>query len=180
MFITRQALVSPNIMLLTQTVALLAIFGAEIDRAGVTPWTPQLRAQITVESAWRPDVCSRFACGLAQFTPATWGDIAPLTRPSCADQQETDPACSIRAQIVYMQRLLRRYTDSERRDQWAFAWAAYNGGAGWISREKRQCRKRPGCDPARWYANVADQCIRAAWACRENRAYPRKIERAMG
>ena len=166
--------------MLVQTLALLAIFSAEVDRAGVEAWQPQLHAQVTVESHWRPSVCSAYACGLAQFTDPTWSDIAPYTRPSCADLPPTDPACSIRSQIVYMSRLMRRYDDAQTDvDQWRMAWAAYNGGPGWIRKERRRCKRRVGCDPDVWLGNVADQCMRAEWACDENRAYPLKIEAAL-
>ncbi len=164
---------------MTIPLVLLAVFAAEVERAGAGEFAPLLHAQVTVESAWRPDARSRWAAGLAQFTPPTWGDIAPLTDPPCDGAAETDPACSIRAQIVYMVRLLRRYGDSDRRARWAFAQAAYNGGAGWISREKKVCARRLGCDPAGWFDHVERHCVRAGWACEENRAYPRKIVRAL-
>ncbi len=156
--------------------ALLPVFEAELARAGVKRWSPQLAAQIQVESAWKPDARSKYAAGLAQFTPATWQDIAPRADPSCAGKPETDPACSIRSQIVYMRRLLSRYRSSlTAGDRWAFAWAAYNGGPGWITREKSRCKRKPNCNPSRWWRNVERHCIRAGWACRENRAYPKKI-----
>ena len=160
--------------------SLRGVFDAEVARAGVAGWRSQLAAQVWIESHWRPDVSSPWAHGLAQFTPPTWSDIAPVTDPSCAGVSMFDPACSLRAQIVYMRKLRRRYFFSgSDADRWAFAWAAYNGGPGWISREKRQCRKDPRCDAARWYRHVERHCRRAAWACRENRAYPVKIARAL-
>ena len=76
-----------------------------------------------------------------------------------------------------MRRLLHRYRLT--RARWPFAWAAYNGGPGWIGREHARCRRQPGCDPRQWYGHVERHCIRARWACEENRAYPRKIERAL-
>ena len=160
------------------TAALLAVFYGELAGAGLPldPFESRFRAQIQVESAWRPEARSKYAARLAQFTPATWSDIAPYTDPSCAGTPETDPACSIRSQIVYMRRLLIRYSDSATpEDQWAFASAAYNGGPGWISREKARCAAAPDCEPRRWWGHVELHCLRAAWACRENRAYPQKI-----
>ena len=166
--------------MLLQTLALLSVFNAEVKAADVEEWTNQLHAQITVESAWRPNACSIYACGLAQFTLPTWGDIAPLTNPSCAEIDYKDPECSVRSQIVYMKRLLRRYDDADSfRDRWIFAWAAYNGGPGHISKEKRKCRAIIGCDPGKWEDNVKDICDRADWACDENRQYPDKIIREM-
>ena len=99
--------------------------------------------------------------------------FAPLTTPSCAEQPETDPACSIRAQIVYDTKLMRRYRRAATpRDRWAFTLAAYNGGPGWISREKRRCQRAPGCAPARWFGHVERHCLRAAWACRREPRLP--------
>ena len=165
-------------LLLLHHALLLNIFSTEVERAAVPNWAPQLAAQIDVESNWRPAAQSKYATGRAQFTPPTWRDIAPYTSPSCSGKPETDPACSIRSQIVYMRRLMHRYRYAATpADQWAFAWAAYNGGPGWIKKENARCRRRPGCSPSRWWGHVAKRCIRADWACRENWDYPKKILR---
>ncbi len=152
---------------------LAPVFEAEVARAGAAGMRAELAAQIHRESSWRPRARSRYASGLAQFTPPTWSDIAPLTAPRCDGTDPTDPGCAIRAQIVYMRRLLARYRFD--REPWEFSWAAYNGGPGWIAREKSRCRREPGCDPRRWTGHVERHCIRAAWACAENRAYPAKV-----
>ena len=166
---------------LLQTAALLAIFGAEVESAGVEEWERQLHGQITVESAWRPNAVSPAgAAGLTQFMRPTWADIAPYTSPSCDGIDRTDPACSVRAQIVYMGRLRRIYRDANSaRDQWALAWAAYNGGMGNLRKERRACRRRVGCDPDVWYDSLEHVCKRSESACHENRNYPRRIEAAM-
>ena len=79
-----------------------------------------------------------------------------------------------------MSKLLRRYKSVDSyKDRWRFAWAAYNGGPGWINREIRKCKTIAGCNPYVWTGNVESICFRAAWACKENRAYPKKIIRAM-
>ena len=164
--------------LLLQSAALFAVFDAEVKRAGMEPYRPLLAAQIRQESAWDCNARSRFAAGCAQFTPPTWGQYSVEVRPSCAGIPPTDPACAFRAQSLYMGRLLRSYRLSATlRDREAFALAAYNGGAGWIKREKRKCRQDPRCNPGRWWRNVADKCIRAPWACKENREYPDRIFR---
>lgn len=156
--------------------ALVLIVLAELAAADFLAAEQQIRAQITVESAWRHDVCSPYACGLTQFTLPTWQDISPLTRPSCEGIDRFDPACATRAQIVYMRRLLKRYEyASTSRDRWMFSWAAYNGGPGWINRESKRCKRVHKCDPSRWEGNVEKFCIRANWACNENRAYPYKV-----
>ena len=171
---------TPAIGLLLVIPSLLQpIFDAEISRSKLNQFAPQMAAQVQVESAWRPEARSKYAAGLAQFTPPTWGDIAPATVPSCSDQTGTDPACSLRAQNLYMSRLLGLFSDSPAPDRWAFAWASYNGGYGWIRREKYKCKLAVRCDPRRWWGHVAKYCIRADWACSENRSYPDKILRAM-
>ena len=165
-------------LLLFQSAALLFIFDTEIKRAGMEQYRPLLAAQIRQESAWNCEAKSRFAAGCAQFTPPTWEQYSLEVRPSCKDIPPTDPACSFRAQSLYMGRLLRSYRASATsRDRSAFALAAYNGGSGWIAREKRRCKQDPRCDPLRWWGHVADKCIRASWACKENREYPDRIFR---
>ena len=138
---------------------LLAILLAEVNAANVEPWTKQIHGQVITESACRPDACSIYACGLAQFTLPTWGDISPLTQPSCEGVDYKDPACSVRSQIVYMSRLMRKYETRTNRDKWQFAWAAYNGGPGWINREVRKCKSIIGCDPRTWKDNVENICF---------------------
>ena len=156
------------------TAALLAVFLAEITAGG--HWAQErvtfLAAQIEVESAWRPKAESPYALGLAQFTPATWGDIAPATTPPCIEYPITDPACSIRAQILYMKRLTSALRRTEQ--PMLFAASAYNGGLGWVRREQRLCSTLPGCNPNQW-ESLERVCLRAQWACKENKAYPSKI-----
>ena len=94
-------------------------------------------AQVQAESAWRPAAASKYAGGLAQFTPPTQGDWYPRTKPSCKGVALTNPACSLRANRIYMDWLLNRYRGAwSKRDQLAFALAAYNGGAGWIDQRE--------------------------------------------
>ena len=156
------------------TAALLAVFLAEITAGG--HWAEErvtfLAAQIEVESAWRPHARSKYAAGLAQFTPSTWQDISPATLPSCEGVAVTNPPCSIRAQLVYMRRLEHAVRRTE--DPLVLAARAYNGGLGWIRREQRLCSTIAGCNPNS-AASLDAVCIRADWACKENLAYPGKI-----
>ena len=132
---------------------LLTTFNVEVERAGVEAWRPWLAAQIHRESACRPEAQSRVgAQGLTQFMPKTWRDIAPQTRPSCAEISPFDPSCAIRAQIVYMRQGRRRVgvwaTES---DLVAASLAGYNGGVGWVLRERRACSQDARCSPMRWW-----------------------------
>ena len=163
---------------LAEAESLRSIFGIEIKRAGAKYDVARQRgAQLHVESLCNPLAKSKYAEGVAQFTPATRRYIYPKTTPSCAGVPATDPACSIRAQLFYMDLLMRgtRGTYSP----WIFALADYNGGAGWRRREQAKCRKTPNCNPRRWFGNVERTCIRAPWACKENRHYPIRIVMVM-
>lgn len=168
-----------TLAVLLQTSALLSIFDTEITRAQVPQYRSLFAAQIQQESAWRPNAESPYAQGLTQFTPPTRGDIYPQTRPSCEFASPYDPACSVRAQILYMTRFIKNYAwAATMRDRQAFALAAYNGGGGkWFKMERRKCRQDSRCSPSRWWGNVADKCVRATWACKENREYPDRIFR---
>lgn len=157
---------------MTPDIALVALFLIEIDRANLRHEAAWYAAQIEQESAWRPTAASKYAKGLAQFTPPTWGDIAPLTDPSCVDKPETDPACSVRAQLLYMERLKRSVAKVDAPRLQAFR--AYNGGLGWLRREQRRCAEKPRCNPYS-YQDLLDVCVRADWACRENQEYPGRI-----
>ncbi|MCY4121582.1 MAG: transglycosylase SLT domain-containing protein [Acidobacteria bacterium] len=164
------------VLFLLQTAGLLSVFDAEVDRAGLTQHRVLLAAQIQQESAWDCEAQSRSAAGCAQFTAPTWGQFSVEVRPSCEGVPRTDPSCAFRVQSHYMKRLLNSYRMSATpQDQAALALAAYNGGSGWIRREKRKCKQDPRCTPNRWFGHVEEHCIRADWACRINREYPVRI-----
>lgn len=163
---------------LLQAASLISVFDAEVERAGMTQHRPMLAAQIEQESNWNCEARSRNAAGCAQFTSPTWEQYSVEVRPSCEGVPPTDPPCAFRAQSLYMKRLLNRYRMSASpRDQKALALAAYNGGTGWIRREKRRCKRDSRCSPDRWFGHVEDHCIRSKRACRENREYPVRINR---
>ena len=170
-------------MLLPCLVAgLLMTFNVEVERAGVESWRPWLAAQIRQESACRPNARSPVgAQGLTQFMPPTWRDVAPQTKPSCAGRSPFDPPCAIRAQILYMTQV-RRWVGSwaTESDRVAASLAGYNGGAGWVKRERRVCRQEARCSPSRWWGNVEKHCLRSAANCHENRDYPVRIFRYAG
>jgi len=128
-------------------------------------------AQIEQESSWRPEVCSPYACGLAQFTAET-ADWAAMRWRDLRPADVFSPSWAIRAMIRYDGFLLERVGMREECDAWAAALAAYNGGLGWIRRDKRLCAAAEECDPEVWWANVEEHTDRAEWARRENRHYP--------
>lgn len=60
-------------------------------------------------------------------------------------------------------------------DQWAFILCAYNGGLGWVQRDRALAATK-GYDPARYWGNVEFvNAGRGAAYFRENRGYPRRI-----
>lgn len=143
---------------------------------------PVMAAQINQESRWHERVCSAFACGLAQFTPSTAKWISGVYKKELAGANVFNPEWAIRALTRYDHFLYesvgRPEPDSEC-DQWAFTLSAYNGGLGWVERDRLVCRSigRGLCDADAWFGNVADNPDprRSAGAVRENRGYPRTI-----
>ena len=138
-----------------------------------------LAAQVHKESSWRQDARSPFAHGLAQFTPATAQDICrwyPELRPC----DTGDPRWSLRAQAVYMKRLMNRWPDAA--EPWLFGLAGYNSGPGWTDRSRAVCRSEDCCDPERWAGHVeqAMDSRHAGWAFGENREYVRRIVADLG
>lgn len=137
----------------------------------------RLAAQIHQESGWRSDAASPYAYGLTQFTPATarW---LPTVCPEVGAVDVWDPSWSIRAQSCYMAWLYNRagrvgpgnYTYCSR---WAFALRAYNGGEGWLLRERKKAQAA-GANANAW-REVEGFRSRATWAHHENIGYPQRI-----
>lgn len=129
--------------------------------------------QVHQESGWRADARSPYAVGLAQFTPATaeWigGVYADL-----GERQPYNPAWSLRALVRFDRFLWERNPAATPCDRMAFALSAYNGGEGWLRREQARTAAA-SADRLRWFGHVERHCARAAWACDENRDYPRRI-----
>ena len=161
-------------------------YRADLTREARAAWGMQapvavMAAQIHQESAWRPDAQSPYADGLAQFVPATAEWVAERW-PALGGAAPFNPQWSIRAMARYDRWLFDRYgaPAATACDQWAFTLSAYNGGQGWLMRDRAHCREQPvcpGCDSTRWWGHVADHPDprRASWAVTENRDYPRRI-----
>ncbi|MFZ5659175.1 MAG: transglycosylase SLT domain-containing protein [Pseudomonadota bacterium] len=144
---------------------------------GINAPVARFAAQIQQESAWRPAARSRYAEGLAQFTPATAAWIAQAY-PRLGAAAPYSPQWAIRALVTYDRhlylRILPRQGRVEACDRWAMTLSAYNGGLGWVGRD-RALAARAGADPDRWWRHVERYSPRADWARRENRDYPRRI-----
>jgi len=132
-------------------------------------------AQVHQESAWRPEAQSRFASGLAQFTPATAAWISGAYRAELGTGDVFNPRWALRALVRYDKHLSDRIAGAASAcDHWAFVLSAYNGGPGWVERDRALAASR-GADPSRWWGHVERHSARAAWAFAENRGYPRRI-----
>lgn len=131
--------------------------------------------QIHQESGWKNDARSGYADGLAQFTPDTADWIGGVF-PDLAERQPFNPAWALRALVRYDRYLWERMpATAPPCDRMAFALAAYNGGAGWVTRDRRKA-KADGADADRWFGQVERyNAGRAPAFFAENRHYPRAI-----
>lgn len=137
----------------------------------------QLAAQMHQESIWKPKARSRAgAMGVAQFMPATAKWIATAFPRELGQFDPWDPAQAIRGAAIYDRYLYDRVAGATECDRWAFAFASYNGGLGWVNRDKARA-SATGADPARWFGHVelTADARRAAVNVRENRGYVRRI-----
>ncbi|MFQ9869065.1 MAG: transglycosylase SLT domain-containing protein [Bilophila wadsworthia] len=138
-------------------------------------------AQIHTESWWRNDTVSAAnAQGLAQFIPSTarW---LPTVAPEVGKPQPFNPAWSLRACVVYDKYLWDRMSAMSAGkslapcDRMAFTLSGYNGGAGWVNRDRNLAAKK-GLDPDRWFRHVETvNAGRKASVIRENRRYVSRI-----
>lgn len=133
-----------------------------------------LAAQVHAESAWNHRARSTHADGLAQFTPATAAWIAETYPGELAEAAPLNPVWALLALCRYDRHLYDRMPGRSSWERWAFTMAAYNGGPGWIPRD-RALAARCGADPNRWFGQVEGFSSRSEAAFRENRAYPRRI-----
>lgn len=132
-------------------------------------------AQVHTESWWRNDTVSHVgAQGLAQFMPST-AKWLPSVAPETGKPEPFNPGWSLRALCAYDKWLWERNDGASAYERMAFTLSAYNGGQGWVNRDRRLARQR-GLDAARWFGAVATvNAGRSAAAWKENRNYPRLI-----
>lgn len=155
-------------------------YRAELVRSARVVWGLEapiavFAAQVHTESWWRNNTVSHVgAQGLAQFMPATarW---LPKVAPETGTPAPFNPGWSLRAMCTYDKWLWDRTDGATAFERMAFTLSAYNGGQGWVNRDKRLARQR-GLNPARWFGHV-ESCNagRSAAAWKENRQYPRRI-----
>jgi len=133
-------------------------------------------AQIHQESGWRIDARSPVGAeGLAQFMPVTSEWFATLHPNDLTTAQPYNPAWAMRALVLYDQYLFKRIQASSLCQQWGFTLSAYNGGLGWVNRDKALA-SASGADSLSWYeATEHYNAGRSKAAFAENRHYPKAI-----
>lgn len=155
-------------------------YRATLTRAAHATWgmdapVSVLAAQIHTESGWNNEARSPVgAQGLAQFMPSTarW---LPSVAPETGKPEPFNPGWSLRALCTYDKWLWERNSGANDYERMAFTLSAYNGGQGWVNRDKKLARQR-GLDATRWFEAVATvNAGRSAAAWKENRNYPRLI-----
>lgn len=143
-------------------------------------------AQIHRESTFNGTAKSAYAVGLAQFTVPTASDAQRLFAADLRDQCDKqggcpgDPQWAIRALVLWDRRLYVNRNFAAGDERWAFVLADYNGGAGWINRERTYCLLTRMCDQVVYFSSVETACgkstpARNAKACSENGSYSHTI-----
>ena len=147
-------------------------------RCGVSPkYYSWLLGQIEQESSWVRDAESKYARGLAQNTPANEEDLLRRYPELRKYQDRLDPKFQFLGQCLMMKRLMNNLTGSSYKDNMRISLRSYNGGVGYILRERNVSRES-GEDP-NVYENLENHCsiFRANWACDENLSYSPHIEK---
>lgn len=155
-------------------------YRSDVIRSARVDWglnapVADLAAQLHQESGWNPVARSPVGAeGLAQFMPSTADWIAGLM-PHLAAREPWNPGWAIRALVSYDRWLWQRVAVPDGCERMAMTLSAYNGGLGWVNRDRRLARLR-GLDDARWFGAVETvNAGRSAANWRENRHYPQRI-----
>jgi len=133
-------------------------------------------AQIHQESKWKADARSHVgAQGLAQFMPGTSKWIANIYPKQLGSNQPYNPTWALQALVTYNHWHYQRITAASECDRWAFVLSAYNGGLGWVQRDRKKATAQ-GLD-ASLYWDVVEyiNAGRSAANFKENRGYPDRI-----
>lgn len=133
-------------------------------------------AQVHQESRWRPEVTSPAgAQGLAQFMPATSAWMSEIYPATLGPAEPFNPGWALRAMVAYDRWLYRRVSAINECHRWAMTLAAYNGGLGWVYRDRRLADDN-GADPLTWFSSIEPfNAGRSEANFSENRHYVRVI-----
>lgn len=136
-----------------------------------------LAAQIHQESRWRPDAKSPVgARGISQFMPATATWIAKIY-PALGPADPFNPGWALRAMVRYDAWHLEKFENHPASpcEKWALALSAYNGGLGWVYRD-RDLARASGARGLGWFDDIERfNSGRSISAFNENRHYVRAI-----
>lgn len=142
-----------------------------------------LAAQVRQESGFKPDATSWVgAQGLTQFMPGTATDIARQYPADCAPANPLSPQWAVTCRDRLMHQLVLGSSVAlagkgvDECSVWAFAFRGYNGGPGWMRRDRQLAAAR-GLNPNDWHAVRNLNAGRRESAHRENREYPERIFR---
>lgn len=133
-------------------------------------------AQIHQESRWKFDAKSPVgAQGLGQVMPSTATWLAQVFPKALGKVEPFNPIWSMQALVSYDRWLADRITARNACDKGALMLSAYNGGLGWVIRDRKLASAK-GADPLIWFDSVeGHNAGRSAAAFKENRQYPRLI-----
>ncbi|WP_318367458.1 transglycosylase SLT domain-containing protein [Enterobacter sp.] len=131
--------------------------------------------QFHQESGWNPNARSPVgAQGMAQFMPATAEWVSQLY-PQLRANTPFNPGWAIRALVQYDQQLWKSMSAQDNCQRMAFTLSAYNGGQGWVNRDKKLATAQ-GLNASVWFSHVEKvNAGRSAANWRENRHYPKAI-----
>ncbi|WP_435951685.1 transglycosylase SLT domain-containing protein [Dryocola sp. BD626] len=131
--------------------------------------------QLHQESAWNPNARSPVgAQGMAQFMPATAKWVSELY-PQLRENTPFNPTWAIRALVQYDLQLWKALPAKDSCQRMAFTLSAYNGGQGWVSRDKKLATAK-GLNSSIWFEHVEQvNAGRSAANWSENRRYPKVI-----
>ena len=155
-------------------------YRAELVRCARVSWglnapVAVFAAQVHTESDWNSEARSPVgAQGLAQFMPST-AKWLPEVAPETGQPAPFNPGWSLRALCAYDRWLWERTDGADDFERMAFTLSAYNGGLGWVNRDKKLAIKR-GLDSVRWFGVVETvNAGRSVASWKENRNYPQVI-----
>ncbi|WP_454840991.1 transglycosylase SLT domain-containing protein [Pseudomonas hormoni] len=135
-------------------------------------------AQIHQESRWKFDAKSPVgAQGLGQVMPSTATWLAQLFPKALGKVEPYNPIWSMQALVSYDRWLANHIQARSPCEQGALILSAYNGGLGWVIRDRRLASAK-GADPLTWFNSVErHNAGRSADNFKENRHYPQLILR---
>ena len=143
---------------------------------GLDAPTATFAAQIHQESLWRENATSPVgAQGMAQFMPSTAKWISAVYPTTLGNAQPFNAGWALRAVVLYDRELYEQNQASSPCEQWAMTLSAYNGGQGWVNRDRKLASAK-GDDPLAWFNAIEKfNSGRSASNFNENRNYPRAI-----